>query len=145
MNIREIFSEEQLNSIRNAIADAEKNCSGEIRVHIESVCKGDAVKRASFVFGRLNMHKTAKANGVLIYFAPGNHACALIGDKGIHEKVTQGFWEIVMQEMLGFFRINQYAEGIVHGINRCGEKLSEYFPPSDLDKNELSDEISFEE
>jgi len=50
-----------------AIKDAEKDTSGEIRVHIENYCKGDILDRAAQLFGILKMHKTEKRNGVLFY------------------------------------------------------------------------------
>ena len=47
------FTEEEQTLIVNAIKTAEKNTSGEIRVHLESICWGDSMKRAQKVFKKL--------------------------------------------------------------------------------------------
>ena len=41
------------------------------------------------------------------------------------------------------FKENKFAEGLIAGILKCGDKLKEYFPYQNDDVNELSDEISF--
>ena len=61
------FNKEEQARIVRAIEEAELNTSGEIRVHVESKCKGDAVSRAIYVFNYLKMYKTAQRNGVLVY------------------------------------------------------------------------------
>lgn len=53
-----------------AIETAEKNTSGEIRIHLEQVCKGDPYMRAAYVFSKLGMFNTKERNGVLIYMGP---------------------------------------------------------------------------
>ena len=55
--------------IENAIKQAEKNTSGEIRVHIETRCKKNVLDRAADVFAMLKIHKTELRNGVLFYLA----------------------------------------------------------------------------
>ena len=54
------LSKEDQNRIVKAIEEAELNTSGEVRVHLESKCKGDAVQRAVFVFNFLKMYKTRR-------------------------------------------------------------------------------------
>ena len=83
--IRKFFTEPQEEQIINAIRQAELNTSGEIRVHIEENCKGDAVDRATQVFGELSMHETELRNGILFYIATEAHKFSVIGDQGIHD------------------------------------------------------------
>ena len=45
--------------------------------------------------------------------------------------------------MISNFKENKFAEGLIAGILKCGDKLKEYFPYQNDDVNELSDEISF--
>lgn len=138
-----MFNKSEKEQIVQAIKTAEKNTSGEIRVHIEPHCKQfDPRKRAVEVFGRLNMHKTQLQNGVLFYMAYKDKTFAIIGDKGINDRVPPNFWEQIQLEMTEFFRQGRFVEGMEHGILQAGEQLKEYFPYMSDDVNELPDEIS---
>jgi uncharacterized membrane protein len=142
-NARNFFSKSQQEDIRQAIMNAELDTSGEIRVHIENTCKGDALDRALEVFVKLDMEKTASRNGVLIYLAIKNRKFAIIGDTGIHAAVTESFWDSIRNKMMDHFRENHFTEGLIEAITETGNKLKSYFPFQTDDKNELSDEISF--
>ena len=140
--IRKFFTEEQEKQIINAIRQAELNTSGEIRVHIEEKCAGDAVERATQVFGELNMHETELHNGILFYIATEDHKFSVVGDKGIHDHVHDAFWQEIRDEVIDAFKASQFADGLEKGILHCGEALRQYFPYQDDDVNELPDEIS---
>jgi uncharacterized membrane protein len=124
-----------------AIRAAEKQTSGEIRVHLEKKCD-DAYERAQEVFHLLKMDNTELHNGVLFYFAVESHKFSLIGDSGINEKVGAGFWTGVKDEMQTRFTQGEFAQGIVDGIHKCGEQLATYFPWQHDDVNELPDEVT---
>lgn len=140
---KEFLSEAEASQIVEAIASAEKNTSGEIRLHIEPYCKMDVLDRAADVFGFLEMHKTALRNGVLFYVAFEDHKFAILGDAGINAKVEPGFWDEIKELVLADFKDKRFADGISKGILKAGEKLKEQFPYQSDDKNELSDEISY--
>jgi uncharacterized membrane protein len=137
------FSAEEKDLIVNAIKEAELNTSGEIRVHIELRCAGDAKKRAISWFHNLGMDKTEQQNGVLVYLAIHSKKFAIIGDKGIDAVVPDDFWESVKDKMLVQFKESKFAEGLKEGILLAGEQLKTYFPYQSDDVNELPDEISF--
>lgn len=141
---KSFFSNEQVALISSAIAAAEAKTSGEIRVHIEKKCPGEAVTEAERWFGKLGMHQTANRNGILIYIAIDTHVFAIYGDKGIHEKVHQEFWEEVSHDAETKFREGKFTEGLVGMIHRAGDKLKQYFPLASDDKDELSNEVSFQ-
>jgi len=143
MNARKFFTENGQLAIKNAIVQAEKGTSGEIRVHIEDAFTGDVLDQASYIFKKLKMHETEQRNGVLFYLAIRNRKFAIIGDAGINSKVPEGFWDLIKETMTEHFRNNRFTEGLVEGIKLAGEKLVEYFPYLQNDTNELSDEISF--
>ncbi len=124
-----------------AIKEAEKNTSGEIRVHIESFCAEDV--RAAHYFETLKMHKTALRNGVLFYLAYKDRKFAILGDAGINAKVPAGYWDNVKEAMLKHFKAGDYTGGLEKGILMAGEQLKAHFPYQKDDVNELSDEISF--
>ncbi|RLD65823.1 MAG: TPM domain-containing protein [Bacteroidetes bacterium] len=144
-DIKSFFSEEQKVQIVDAVKVAEKETSGEIRVHIENRCKRDVLDKAAFVFEKLEMHKTELRNGVLFYLAVKDQKFAILGDAGINSSVPDNFWDETKEAMFEEFKQNQFAEGLVKGIQMAGEKLKEFFPYQSDDVNELSDDISFEE
>lgn len=145
MGIRNFFTEAEKASIQQAIAEAERNTSGEIRVHIDSRCAGDPKEQAIKVFEKLEMFRTAQRNGVLFYLAVDDHKFAILGDEGIDAVVPDNFWDAIRDEMLRNFKAQQFAQGLSAGIRMAGEKLKSHFPWQEDDVNELSDEISFEE
>ena len=140
---RDYFSEEQQGRIRQAIQEAEKSTSGEIKVHIEGHCKEEIMDRASYVFEPLEMHKTKERNGVLIYLAIKDRQFAILGDIGINQKVPEGFWDSVSELMLQHFKKEDFTAGLAEGIKESGLQLKTHFPYQLDDKNELSDDISF--
>ncbi len=140
---KNFFTDTEQQQIVEAIREAELNTSGEIRVHIEAHCKGDAYARAKEVFEQLEMHTTEQKNAVLFYVAYEAHKFAILGDKGIHEKVSQQFWDEEKALLLSFFKQQKYADGLSKAILQAGEKLKQYFPYQKNDTNELSDDISF--
>ncbi len=144
MSARMFFSNEEQQRIVAAIKEAELNTSGEIRVHIENRCKGEALERAAEMFYELKMHHTAARNGILFYLAVKDRKFAVIGDEGINRNVEHDFWNDIKDEMTRRFKEERFTEGLVGGILKCGEKLKEYFPYQKDDVNELSDEISFQ-
>ena len=143
MTSRTFFSKEEQLMIVAAIKEAELNTSGEIRVHIENHCKEEALERAAELFYGLKMDRTAARNGILFYLAVKDHKFAVIGDEGINKKVEHDFWNDIKDQMIFNFKENKFADGLVAGILKCGERLKEYFPYQSDDVNELSDEISF--
>ena len=128
--------------IVDAIKKAEKNTSGEIRVHIEASTKLDHYERALEVFYFLEMDKTNQQNGVLIYVAVHDHKFVICGDKGINEAVPNDFWNTTKEIMQAHFKKGDFKQGLIDGILKAGEELKAHFPWQVDDENELSDQIS---
>lgn len=129
--------------ILQAVRDAERLTSGEIRVHIESRCKtADPVGRAVEVFYQLQMEQTLLSNGVLVYVALVDHKLAIVGDKGINEVVPPGFWNAATETMISHFRDDRIGTGISAAVRMAGEQLQAFFPRQQDDINELPDGIS---
>ena len=142
---KDFFSKEQKEDIRQAVLNAELDTSGEIRVHIETSCKGEVLDRAAFIFDKMGMQKTLKRNGVLFYLAVKNRRFAVLGDKAINSVVPEDFWDDLKNLLLNHFREERFTEGLVEGIGMVGTKLKTHFPYQTGDVNELSDEVSFGE
>lgn len=144
MSVENFFSSEEKKRITDAIAEAEKNTSGEIRLHAEGHCKIDVLDRAAYVFKKLGMHETEQRNGVLFYLAVHDRKFAIIGDSGINRVVPSDFWNEIKETMLGYFREGKFTDGLTKGILMAGEQLKANFPFHKDDVNELSNEISFD-
>jgi len=143
MNSSEFLSKEQKILVENAIKEAERNTSGEIRVHLETEIKGDVLDRAAYLFEYLGMHKTAQRNGVLFYLATKSRKFAILGDAGINAKVPADFWDQIKENMGAAFAEGKFAEGLSQGILTAGQQLKNHFPYQKDDVNELSNDISF--
>ncbi|MFN8353384.1 MAG: TPM domain-containing protein [Spirosomataceae bacterium] len=139
-----LLTDEQQKQIVATIKAAEKNTSGEVKVHIEANCTSDEVlDRAKEVFFNLGMHRTERRNGVLFYVATEDRKFAILGDEGIDAVVPDDFWQTTRDLMRKHFQKAEYAEGLSAGIQLAGQQLQAYFPYQDDDTNELSDDISF--
>lgn len=139
-----ILNREEDRRVVEAIKQAELNTSGEIKVHIENHCRGDVEERSLVVFNRLKLNETKLQNGVLIYLAARDHKFAILGDEGINKVVEDGFWNDVKDLMMNHFKEGRFADGLEQGIQRCGEKLKNYFPCQSDNTNEIPDDISYE-
>jgi|LauGreDrversion4_2_1035121.scaffolds.fasta_scaffold01410_6 uncharacterized membrane protein len=143
MSTKDIFlTKEEEAEVVEAIQMAEKNTSGEIRVHIEKETSIAPMERAVEVFHLLQMEHTKERNGVLIYVATQSKQFAICGDQGIHEKVTNSFWDATKEVMLSHFKNGNNKQALVDGILKAGEQLKNYFPFQEDDTDELSNELS---
>ncbi len=145
MKAKDFFTKDELDKIVESIEKAELETSGEIRFHMESNCKGEVLSRSIQVFKNLKMHKTDLQNGTLIYLATEDKKFAIVGDKGINEKVPDNFWDDVRNMMSEKFKNNEFASGVSNAVLKVGEKLKEYFPYQKDDINELSNDVSIGE
>ena len=144
-SIRNFFTKKDQEEIKKAILNAEMDTSGEIRVHLESVCKGDVLDRASYLFDKLEMKNTELRNGILFYIAVKSQKFAIIGDKGINATVPENFWVEIKEKIREHFKNKEFVKGLTEGIETTGKQLKKHFPHHLDDINELSDEISFGE
>jgi uncharacterized membrane protein len=131
-----------LEAIRQAIAAAEVDTSGEIRVHLEPLCPEDPLGRARVVFIALGMHRTAGRNGVLIYVSIEDRKLAVVGDVGVDALVPSTFWTRLCANLATHLRAGRSAEGLVTAVREAGEALRAGFPRAPDDRNELPDDIS---
>lgn len=128
--------------IVSSIVEAEKNTSGEIRVHIEEHSEKSPLDRAQEVFFELKMNETQDRNGVLFYICVSDKKFAIIGDKGINDVVESDFWDCTKDTVIANFKEGNFKKGLVEGILQAGQRLKHYFPYQSDDTNELSNEIS---
>jgi uncharacterized membrane protein len=140
--VTRFLTPEEEQQVVEAIRVAEKNTSGEIRVHLEKSTSIDAFDRAMEVFHELKMDETELKNGVLIYLAVKDKTFVICGDKGINDVVPTDFWDCTRDIMAADFKQGNYKQGLIDGIINAGEQLKKYFPWQHGDTDELSNEIS---
>jgi uncharacterized membrane protein len=142
---KEFFTPEQQQRMVEAIQQAERNTSGEVRVFVESKCKYvDAVERAKEIFFSLKMEATKDRNAVLLYLALDDHQLALFADEGIYQRLGKDYWNHEVKKIIAAFTKDDYTGGICTVVKDIGDALTEQFPYDDkTDKNELPDDIVF--
>jgi len=139
----EFLTKAEEQEIIEAIVIAEKNTSGEIRVHVEENSTKPSMDRAKEVFHILKMDATELKNGVLFYICTATKSFAILGDKGINDLVAPNFWNSTKDVVIEKFKEGQYKNGLIKGILEAGEQLKKYFPYNhEGDMDELSNEIS---
>jgi uncharacterized membrane protein len=144
MNRRKLKALIDAEAVKAGIAEAEGQTSGEIRVSVSTFFWGDVRRTAERAFERMGMCATKDRNGVLFFIVPSRKKFVVLGDRGIHEKVGQEFWDAVAAAVSERFAKDDFTGGLIHGITEAGRQLSAHFPhqgPHDV--NELSDEVDF--
>lgn len=141
-DFKNFISKQDESDIVEAIKTAEKESSGEIRVHIEAHTDDNHYEHAKEVFEQLKMHETKLRNGVLFYLAVNDHKFVILGDQGINNVVPENFWDETKEMMQLYFRNGEFKKGLIEGILKAGTQLKNHFPYSKDDTNELSNQIS---
>jgi uncharacterized membrane protein len=143
MRTREFLSNLEHDRIVQAIREAESKTSGEIRVFLQrGKLSADPVVAAQKKFHQLRMHKTQERNAVLIFVAPRAHKFAVVGDKAIHEKCGEQFWQSIVEGMRTHLQNEKFSHALVEAIHEIGNVLAARFPGTPGNANELSDEIT---
>jgi uncharacterized membrane protein len=141
MRTKEFLSKLEHDRIVAAIRDAESKTSGQIRVFIQrGKLEVDPLIAAQRKFHRLGMHKTPERNAVLIFVAPRAHKFAVVGDKAIHEKCGESFWQRLVDGMREHFRNEKFTDAVVDAIEEVGRALVAHFPKRPT-STKLPDEI----
>ncbi len=134
-----------LNNIETAIADSETRHYGELRFVVETHLSFNALirrmtarERAIELFSQLRVWDTEQNSGVLIYLLLADHDIEIIADRGIHQHVGNEAWEAICQQMEQQFRQQQFETGVIDGIHAISKLLTQHFPATSNNINELS-------
>lgn len=142
MRTREFVSKVEHERIVSAIREAEAKTSGEIRVFIQrGKLNADPLVAAQKKFHQLRMHTTRERNAVLIFVAPRAHKFAVVGDKAIHEKCGDEFWQRIVDGMRVHFQNEKFSHALVDAVKEIGKVLAAHFPRTRANANELPDEV----
>ncbi len=87
------------------------------------------------------IYETRDRTGILIYISLYEKMVVVIADKGINEKVEDGYWDSVKDIIVNNIKIGNGVDGICEAIEYCKKDLQKFFPVREDDTNELSDLI----
>ena len=85
--------------------------------------------------------RTAGKTGILIYLSLAERRAEIIADEAILKITDDHTWGEAMHALLEEVREGKVAEGICAAIERIGVVLSEHFPRSADDCNEIPDRL----
>ncbi|HVP89754.1 MAG TPA: TPM domain-containing protein [Terriglobales bacterium] len=141
---RKLMKAVDIERVKTAIREAERETSGEIRVSVAPYFWGPVRRVAERAFERLGMRKTRQRNGILFFFVPSRRRFVVLGDEGIDAAVGQDFWDSLASILSAHFRKGEFTEGLVRAIGEAGAKLAAHFPCDPAtDVNELPDDVDF--
>lgn len=118
--------------ITRALAEAEEGTTGRIGVRVIPDRNVDAFERAKREFVRVGLHRHSNANAALILVAPKARRFAIIGDRALHQRVGDAFWQDIVEEAQPYFARGAVADGIVYAIGRIGAALHQHFAQREL-------------
>ena len=143
---KQIFPQDVLDRLEQAIKQSEATHSGQVRFVVEGALDGgplfrnqSARERALDVFAQLRIWDTAHNNGVLIYLLLADRDVEIVADRGIDAKVGAEGWERICRAMEVEFRSGQFERGAIDGIAAVSRELAKHFPPGGPHRNELPD------
>jgi hypothetical protein len=115
-----------------ALHHVEQETSARIELFISHEDTVDPVATAQKKFNALNLEKSPQRNNVLFFIAPKSQKFAVIGDKAVHEKCGQSFWDELASILGSHFKKHEFTIGLITGIEKAGALLARHFP---RDKN----------
>ncbi len=106
-----------------------------------SVRDAAARERAMQIFSELALYETRDRTGVLLLVAGAEHRVVILGDRGIHERVSDPGWQRYCATIVGAIREGRAADGILQVLGELGEVMAGKLPPRPGDTNELPNRV----
>ena len=97
--------------------------------------------RAVTIFKAAAERRTAGRTGILIYLSIAERRAEIVADEAILKVTDEHTWGEAMTALIADVRAGRPAEGIVAAIERVGTVLTQHFPRSAGDINELPDKL----
>ncbi len=140
------FSKTVLDDIEKAVKQSERLHNGELRFAVENalapgwVWRGmSARQRATEIFSNLRVWDTEENSGVLIYVLLADREVHIIADRGIAAHVAQTEWDAIAGTIQDAFRLGDFRNGVLRGIEGITTILATHFPAKKNNLNELPD------
>jgi len=85
--------------------------------------------------------RTVGRTGVLLYLSLRERRAEIVADEAIHARVAAEVWGEAMAELVAEVKAGRPGGGMVKAVERIGAVLSEHFPKSRGDRDELPDRL----
>ncbi len=118
---------EQKAQIHDAMTRAERGTTARVAVRFIDDASVDAFERAKSEFEQQKMHTHKHKNAALILVAPNARKFAMIGDRELHDRVGDAFWEAGIAAMHTRFAAGDIPGAVVAGLDHLGVAFHEHF------------------
>lgn len=98
-------------------------------------------RRAVELFRAATERRTAGRTGVLLYVSLREHRAEIVADEAVHGKVAPEIWGEAMADLISEVKAGRPGAGMAKAVERIGAVLSEHFPKTGADENELPDRL----
>jgi putative membrane protein len=98
-------------------------------------------RRAIQVFKAAAQRRTEGRTGILVYLSMAERRAEIIGDEAITAVTTPETWGEAMAALIVDVKDGRPGDGIVAAIGEIGSVLSQHFPRSATDLNEIPDKL----
>ena len=98
-------------------------------------------RRAIELFKAAAERRTENRAGILIYLSMGEHRAEIVADEAITRVTTPETWGEAMAVLLADVRDGRPGDGICAAVQRIGIVLSEHFPKTSENPNEIPDKL----
>jgi putative membrane protein len=98
-------------------------------------------RRAIAIFQAAAAGRTAGKSGILIYLSLAERRAEIIADEAVLKLTDDHTWGEAMHALIEDVRQGRVADGICAAVEQVGAVLSEHFPRSADDRNEIPDKL----
>ncbi len=98
-------------------------------------------RRAIAIFQAAAAGRTTGRTGILIYLSLAERRAEIIADEAILKVTDDHAWGEAMTALLADVREGRIGDGIAAAVERVGAVLSDHFPRSAHDRNEIPDKL----
>lgn len=98
-------------------------------------------QRAILSFYKKGLHQTRHETGILIFISLLERRVRILGDRGIHARIGQPFWNARAGELVEGIRGNRPLDALLEVIEKCGAELTRHFPSGPDNPNEVADDV----
>jgi len=103
--------------------------------------KARAARLAREQFFARGVRETEGRTGILIFVSVAERHVEILADSGINRRVDPDVWRKAVDLFVGNVKAGRVADGFLAAIAECGAVLTEHFPCSDKNPDELPNRL----
>ena len=98
-------------------------------------------RRAVALFKAAAERRTENRAGILIYLSMGEHRAEIVADEAITKVTSPETWGEALASLIADVRDDRPGDGICAAVQQIGIVLSEHFPKTSANPNEIPDKL----